>query len=315
MEKDLKILGYANLSKLDDMMDRHFVSTLHAVSDEVTQSPKDIAELNEYIERGEFTHVLIPDEHFHQLEGSLTNCNIPVVEFLQDHWIPWAVDKKKKYILDNGINHTVTFNPRFLEPYAEISNLYPSAIGYNDEIFQDDGLERKIDILMSGATRTHEPWVYPVRNWLAEVLPKIGIKEGLNIHQQKHPGYFPGKENNCEEDYSNLLNQAKIATGGSSHWRLPLKKFYEIPASGTILLSDLPVEDADFFRNRIIEIDPEKINSKKYENQLRRGIMEVLNNYEKFKEELQPFRTKGDRLSRGYSGRASDIRKILKTIK
>ena len=310
----IKILGYANLSKLETLMDKHFLFTLHQTSDEVTQEPKTIEQLNSYIKKGNFTHLLIPDEHFHNLEGSLKNCAVPVVEFLQDHWIPSAIKRKKEYIINNKINNVITFSSRFLEPYKGIANFYPTTIGYNAEIFSDKCIERDIDILISGARKNHKQWVYPVRNWLAKVLPKIGKQEGIKIHFQKHPGYFPNDDRNYEQEYANLLNRAKIATGGSSHWRLPLKKLYEIPASGAILLSDIPFDDADFFRGKILEIEPKKINSQRYQEELKKNIMETLEHYDKYKKELQPFSAKKDRFSRSYRGRALKMRKIISKI-
>ena len=146
-------------------------------------------------------------------------------------------------------------------------------------------------------------------------MPEIGIKEGINVVTHSHPGYTL-KEGEIKKtiEYANILNRAKISTGGSSHWRLPLKKFYEIPACGSILLSDLPLEDTDFFKGRIIEISPGAMNSKNYEDRLRGKIMNVLENHDKYKEVLQPFRTEKDRFDRSYEGRALEMRNILKGI-
>ncbi len=313
-KEKIKILGYANLSKLETLMDKHFLFTLQETSDETTQEPKTIEQLNDYIKKEDFTHVLIPDENFHNLEGSLKNCSVPVVEFLQDHWIPWAIKRKKEYIINNGIKHVITFSNRFLEPYEGIANFYHTTISYNANLFVDNNLERDIDVLVSGAIKNHKPGVYPVRNWLAKILPEIGKQEGINIHLQQHPGYFPEDGRNYEQEYANLLNRAKIATGGTSHWRLPLKKLYEIPACGTILLSDLPLEETNFFKDKIIEINPKKINSLKYKDEIKRNIMKVLEHYDKYKKELQPFKTEEDIFSRSYHGRALEMRRIISKI-
>lgn len=312
--KKIKVLGYADLSKLERMMDRHFFETLYSASDEVTQDPRTISELNDYISSEDFTHVLIPDEHFHRLEGSLKDCKVPVVEFLQDHWIPWAVERKIKYIKDNGIEHVITFSPRFLEPYKGVANFYPCAVGYNSKVFVDQEKERDIDVLVSGAQRRHEPWVYPVRNWLSEVVPEIGEKEGLRIFFQEHPGYFPEDGRNYEQEYADLINRTKISTGGSSYWRLPLKKFYEIPASGAVLLTDLPIDNKDFFEGRVIEVDQGKIHSKNYKDVLRKDIMDILENYEVMRNDLQPFRGLKDRFERSYEGRSQEMRRIISGI-
>lgn len=313
---NLNVLHYGNLSKLESTMNHHFLDQLNLVSDESTQDPKTIEELNEYIKEKNFTHVLIPDEHFHNLDGSLKECIVPVVELLGDHWVPWAIDKKRNYVIENGIKHVIVFSKRFQDPYKDIVNLHAVLQGYNNNVFRNRNLEREIDILIHGSLGedTHK-WVYPVRNWLAEILPEIGIKEGLNVQKWKHPGYFSNnKGNGFIEEYSDILNKSKIAIGGSSYWRLPLKKFYETPACGAILLSDLPLEDKAFFENKIIEINPKKIKFNDYKDVVRRGIMDVLKNYKTTKKNFQPFNSEQGVFNRSYEGKALEIRKIISTI-
>ena len=312
----LNVLVYGDIDKLKVNSNHHFFDQLSCVSDKMTQNPKTIAELNDYILKGKYTHVVIPDEHFHRLNDSLEKCVVPVVELLGDHWIPWAIERKKEYIQKNGIKHAFVFSERFHESYKNIVNFHPILTGYDSSTFFNQNKERKIDVLISGAMKNHEFWVYPVRNWLADILPEIGIKEGINIQIHVHPGRVLKKgEEKKTKEYANVLNQAKIATGGSSFWRLPLKKLYEIPACGTILLSDLPLEDSAFFKGKIMEIKPGKINFKSYADNLRKDIMNVLENYEEFQQKLQPFRTENDRFLRSYEGRALEMRRILKSIK
>ena len=121
---DIKVLVYGNVSKLKATMNRHFLHQLSAASDEMTQEPNMIGELNDYISDGEFTHVLIPDENFHKLDGTLSGCNVPVVELLGDHYILWAIDKKKKYINENGIKHAIVFSNRFQEEYDDLVDMH-----------------------------------------------------------------------------------------------------------------------------------------------------------------------------------------------
>jgi len=154
-----------------------------------------------------------------------------------------------------------------------------------------------------------------MRNWLINVLPEIGIKEGLNIHHHQHPGRVRKKgEEKITKGYSELINTAKIATAGTGQWRMPFKKLYEIAACETVLLSDLPLEDSDFFRGKILEIDPTKVNSKGYADLLRRNIMNVLENYEHYQQKLRPFQTEQDRFDKSYKGKALEIRSVLKKI-
>jgi len=315
---NVRVLVHGDMSKLDGLMSRHFFNQLVAVSPELTQVPYTIRQLNDHVKRGQFTHVVIPDEHFHALDESYTSCKVPVVELLGDHFVPWAIQRKKNYIRENGIKDVFVFSNRFLDPYTHLTNCHPVLVGYDAETFKDEGKERDIDILVSGSLGqdTHR-WVYPVRNWLADVVPEIGVKEGLKVKVKQHPGYFPTKQpkKGYAEEYAGLLNRSKIAIGGSSHWRLLLKKLLEIPACGTILLSDLPVDDSGFFKNRILEVDPEKIDSSGYVDVVRRRICTALENYNSSKARFQPFRTEQDRFDRSYKGRALEMRAILAQIK
>ena len=317
MNKETKILMYGDLDKLKSLMDSHFLDQLTLVSDYQTQEPKTIKELNEYVSAGGYTHVLVPDEHFHKLEGSLKNCIVPIIELLGDHWIPWAIKRKREYMKENGIKNAIVFSKRFQKPYKNTAGLETVLFGYKDSEFYNKNKDRDIDVLIHGSLGEDTyKWVYPVRNWLAEILPEIGVKEGINIVYWKHPGYdrIEGNQKNFLEDYSNILNKSKIAIGGSSHWRLPLKKFYEATACGAILLSDLPLEDKEFFENRILEIKPEKITKKEYAEDVRKMITETLLNYDKLKIDLNPFRAEQDRFNKSYKGRALDIRKIVSRI-
>jgi len=311
----IRVLGYGNFSKLESLMSRHFFRQLRIVSDETTEEPRTVEQLNKFVQDGRFSHVTIPDEHFHQMEGSLKGCCVPVIELLGDHWVPWAIEKKKNYMQENEVKHAFVFTGRFLEKYDAATSFHPVLFGYDDEIFTDKGMERDIDILISGTLGedTHS-WVYPTRNWLSQVLPEIAEAEGLKVEFLTHPGYFPQNGADYQSRYAQMLNRAKIATGGSSHWRLPLKKFFEIPACGATLLSDVPADDTNFFNGRIIEVDPEKTALPSDKDQLRRSVMTFLENYPAYKEHLQPFRTQQDRVDRSYHGRALEMRRILATI-
>jgi hypothetical protein len=315
----LKVLAYGNVSKLESTMNHHFLDQLKEVSDEITQTPKTMEELNDYVTQNHFTHIIIPDEHFHILNGSLKGCVVPVIELLGDHWIPWAIDRKKDYLVENGIEHVFVFSNRFLEPYGTVSSFYHVNTGFNLDFFYDKGLQKDIDILIHGSLgedTTRD--VYPVRNWLASVIPKIGEQYGLNVFYYKHPGYWHDSKNrpNKEfiEDYSDIINRSKIAIGGSSKWRLLLKKYYEVPSCGTVLIGDLPFDDSDFFKNNMIDIDPQKINEKDYEQCIARKILDVIDNYSVIKKKLQPFQSDSQRFARSYKGRALEMRSVLSNI-
>ena len=315
----IKVLVYGDVSKLESTMNHHFLDQLIEVSDDITQTPLNIGELNRYIAKGEFSHLLIPDEWFHRMDGTLKGCDVPVVELLGDHWVPWAFDKKKEYIKENDIKHAIVFSERFQKEYKDLLDMHCVLTGYNSSVFVDKGLGRDIDILIHGSLgkKSHELEVYPVRKWLSKVLPKIGGEVGLRVESWEHPGYWHEGDRSSEDfirPYSNVLNRSKIAIGGSSHWRLPLKKFYEVSACGGILLSDLPLEDKVFFEGKILEVDPEKIGVCGYENEVRDMIVKTLSNYDEVRSNLQPFGNKQDVFDKSYTGKALEIRKVLSGI-
>jgi len=316
---DIRVLAYGDISKLESTMNHHFLDQLTAASDDITQEPRVMSELNRYIAEGEFTHLLIPDEWFHKIDGTLEGCNVPVVELLGDHYVPWAFDRKMKYIRENGIKHAVVFSERFQEVYDGLIDMHCVLTGYNSSVFSDRGLEREIDVLIHGSLgkKKHELVVYPVRKWLSKVLPKIGEEAGLRIESWEHPGYWH-EGNRFSGDfvgpYSDVLNRSKIAIGGSSHWRLPLKKFYEVTSCGGILLSDLPLEVMFFFEGKILEVDPSKIGVRGYENEVKDMIVNTVANYDKVKDRFRPFANEKDVFDRSYEGKALEIRKVLVNI-
>jgi hypothetical protein len=312
----LNVLVHGNLSKLQTLMSRQFPCQLAAVSDDMTEEPKTIGDLNDHISRGGFTHVVIPDENFHGLDGNYGDCVVPIVTLLGDHWVPWAVDRKRKYLTDNGIRHAFVFSGRFLEPFASVANFHVVLPGYDSSIFRDENRERDIDVLIHGSLgEDTDASAYPVRNWLARILPEIGEQEGIKVVPHAHPGYFPDNPLRHIREYAGMFNRSRIAIGGSGLWRTIFKKFYEGPGSGAILLSDLPQDDTAFFRGRTLEVDRSKINSAGYSDEVRRMVMDTLTGYDSARSILQPFRTEQDRFDRSYDGRALEMRLILKRIR
>lgn len=112
----LKVLCYGNISRLEATMNHHFLDQLGEVSDEMTQEPKTIDELNDYIKQREFSHVIVPDEDYHILEDSLEGCCVPIVELLGDHWIPWSIDRKKNIWKKMELNMHLFFLQDFKKP-------------------------------------------------------------------------------------------------------------------------------------------------------------------------------------------------------
>ena len=128
----LNVLAYGDIDKLATNMNHHFLDQLSVVSDEMAQEPRTLGELNDYVIFRGITHILIPDEHFHRLHGTLEGCVVPVVELLGDHFIPWAIDRKQNYLIKNGIKDAFVFTERFLSHYQGFVRCHPVLIGFDD---------------------------------------------------------------------------------------------------------------------------------------------------------------------------------------
>jgi hypothetical protein len=204
---------------------------------------------------------------------------------------------------------------RFLEPYSDVARFHKVTCGFDSSTFSWRDGERDIDVLIHGSMGEDTSRdVYPVRNWLARELPFLE-KEGVRVVTMDHPGYMLERQGaDFASHYASMLGRSKIAIGGTSRWKLPLKKLYEVPATGAVLLTDLPEEDRGFFEGRVIEVDPEKIGSEGYADAMRESVLDVLSNYGSQRNVLQPFRSDEDRFRRSYYGRALEIRSILSEI-
>jgi glycosyltransferase involved in cell wall biosynthesis len=126
------------------------------------------------------------------------------------------------------------------------------------DLFQDYNQNRDIDVLLAGAIGPH----YPLR---LDMILQLSLPSNLNIHSVILPGRSPHKDYRTKyskqieiinknsnvkfkdarkiitrDKYSNFLNRAKITAFCSSVYKIPISKYLEASACGSLVLADCP---------------------------------------------------------------------------
>jgi len=114
-------------------------------------------------------------------------------------------------------------------------------------------VERPYDIMISGAMMED---VYPLRVRLFRLLSQCADFRTLCI---PHPGYCDLASLPAEapvgEKYYTAIASARIGIATSSIYRLPVRKYTEIAACGTIVAGDLPTHGVEPIRNHMIRLE------------------------------------------------------------
>ncbi len=119
---------------------------------------------------------------------------------------------------------------------------------------------RDIDVFVVGA---QHQYVYPVRWKLAQLVNNTNFKAKWNVTFYKHPGYWErGSEDiihfndtmNQIKTYAKLMQRSKIVITDASRYGYAVGKYAEIPASGALLLGDVPLEREDDFEQFVVAI-------------------------------------------------------------
>jgi hypothetical protein len=139
------------------------------------------------------------------------------------------------------------------------SKMVPIAHCAEKTIFKDYGLPKSIDVLLVGAIHWRR---YPLRTRLAKLILQMKVDPRFFSYKLgiwNHPG---GMHNNAYTNkqaiqFAKELNSAKICLTCSGRHRSRYGKYAEIPACRSLLMSDLPGENEDFFRQFTAVIDME----------------------------------------------------------
>ena len=97
-----------------------------------------------------------------------------------------------------------------------------------------DKIEKDKEVLHVGVSpNTHYPWRYKVIKELKHKKYFTFIKRPKDKSGLKRSDKWP-----IDKDYDNLLKSSKICITGGSIYNVPVQKYVEIPASGSLLMSN-----------------------------------------------------------------------------
>ncbi len=108
--------------------------------------------------------------------------------------------------------------------------------GINPEIFKDYGLEKDIDILLTGAIDND---IYPLRAQFRRLI-QDGAFAPYHAVMRPHPGYRIDSPHDEAVDYARMLNRAKICLADTSKYGYVPEKFMEIAACRSVVCSNMP---------------------------------------------------------------------------
>jgi hypothetical protein len=162
-------------------------------------------------------------------------------------------------------------------------------------IFKDYGLNKEIDLLLTGAIFADSTLGqhYPLRDRMAaKILPIMSKKFNCKIYQ--HPGYDLGdaSTNRYAIDFARAINSSKISITCSGVPRSRFGKYIEIPMCNTAIAADMPDEMHDFFSEFLINIDMKDSDDE---------IISKLEHYIKNPEDLSSKTKKGYELSSKFN--------------
>jgi len=111
----------------------------------------------------------------------------------------------------------------------------------------------KYDILLYGFLNK---MAYPLRVKCFEVLQFLNQRTNLRIKHIPHPGYYNGALNKMpkNEELSKIINESRFTLVSSSCFQILLKKYMEVPMSGSTMIGDIP-PDYPELKDKMIEIN------------------------------------------------------------
>ena len=110
----------------------------------------------------------------------------------------------------------------------------------------------KYDLLLYGFINKYG---YPLRVKFIEVLQFLSERSNLRIKHIPHPGYYSGALNKMpkNEELSKIINESRFTIVLLHLNNYILKKYLEVPMSGSTMIGDIP-SDYPELKGKIIEI-------------------------------------------------------------
>ena len=181
--------------------------------------------------------------------------NLPRYMIFEDsHYYETAIPLYKKYKFELLLKPQQKIE---LDDYYKKSGVNIDYWGYfiDSENFKMRKLESgfKYDILLYGFINK---MAYPLRVKFFEVLKFLNEKSNLRIKHIPHPGYYKGALDKMpkNEELSNIINKSRFTFVSSSSYRILLKKYMEVPMSGSTMIGDIP-PDYPELKDKMIEIN------------------------------------------------------------
>ena len=165
----------------------------------------------------------------------------------------WPVKEWTYEILNSKLDLVIAHHENDIPKYQHIKNVKFSHIPHsaNENIYKDYGLEKKYDILFTGATGDLH---YPFRTRLKK-LANNNLSKIFNCKILNHPGNNLNRPKGLiGEDYAKIINSSKITLTCSSAYKYRLGKYVEIPMCASILAGDIPNEDKDGFSSFMLNL-------------------------------------------------------------
>jgi hypothetical protein len=175
------------------------------------------------------------DALFGYMDDRLNLLRAPKAMVIEDNHaeVPrWQVfqgkDRGVEYIFHRGVESFHRFHPTARQNYNCI--WLPFAV--NTDMFKPRGYERTISVIQVGTCNERH---YPLR---------VRLKKELNGWEEYTFVPRPGETINHAKkwpirgDYAKLLAQARIAVTCGSKYDAAVQKYFEIPACGTVLMSN-----------------------------------------------------------------------------
>jgi hypothetical protein len=164
----------------------------------------------------------------------------------------WDIGWTNKEISNSNADIVICHHKNDMKNYQNIKDKMVNISHCADNvIYKDYGLEKKYDVLFTGAVGKH----YPFRQRIRRIIPEL--KKHVVCKVLGHPGGNMNKPRGLIlKDYAKLINSSKITLTCSSRYKYRLGKYVEIPMCGSIIAADLPDEDQDFFEKFMLVINP-----------------------------------------------------------
>ena len=130
-----------------------------------------------------------------------------------------------------------------------------------EDIFKDYGFEKCYDIFYYGAKNGY----YPLRRKLLKLFRTKRFKDNFSIIVTEYREY-------TEEELAKMLNKSYLCVATMSSFEYLVKKYFEISASKSLILGDMPKQGYEIFKNNYV-----KISKNMSDDQIFNAIKRALN--------------------------------------